>query len=57
MDFVEIRIQTDREQAFQIIEELIPVLDKQKFFDALDHELFNNHKLFGPKRKDKINWI
>ncbi len=54
MDFVEIRTQTDREQAFRIIKELIPGLDRPNFFNSLDHEFSNNHKLFGLRRSGKL---
>ena len=50
MEFIEIRTQPEMEEAFEIIRELIPELDKEVFFKSHNHDLLKNHKIFGLRR-------
>ena len=54
MEFIEIRTQPEMEEAFGIIRELIPELDKEVFFKSLNHDLLKNHKIFGLRSSEKL---
>jgi GNAT superfamily N-acetyltransferase len=54
MDFIEIKTQQDLEQAYEILKELAPELDKADFFESLNHEFSKNHKLFGLTSSGKL---
>ncbi|MEJ2166493.1 MAG: GNAT family N-acetyltransferase [Desulfobacterales bacterium] len=54
MEFIEIRTKQEMEEAYEIIRELIPELDKEVFFKSLNHELLKNHKLFGLRSSEKL---
>jgi hypothetical protein len=45
MEFIEIIEQHDLEEAFKILKELAPELNKENFLKSIDHELLKNHKL------------
>ena len=47
MNFIEINTQREVEEAFFVLRELAPELEKKAFFDSLNHDLLKNHKLFG----------
>jgi len=44
---VEIETPEQREQAFELLKELSPQINKTDFMASLDHQLMQNHKLFG----------
>ena len=44
---VEIKTPEQREQAFELLKELSPQINKADFMASLDHHLMQNHKLFG----------
>jgi hypothetical protein len=48
MEFIEIMKQHDLEEAYKILKELEPELNKENFLKSIDHELLKNHKLFLP---------
>ena len=54
MDIIEIRNQQELEEAYKLIKELTPELNKEDFLKSLDHELLKNHKLFGLKSSGKL---
>jgi len=54
MDFIEIKTQQEMEEAYEIIRELIPELDKEIFFKSHNHDLLKNHKLFGLRSSRKL---
>ncbi|CAB5139266.1 hypothetical protein D3OALGA1CA_3760 [Olavius algarvensis associated proteobacterium Delta 3] len=45
--FVEIETTDQLAQAFELLKELAPQIVKADFMASLDHELMQNHKLFG----------
>lgn len=44
---VEIETREQREQAFDLLKELSPQINKADFMASLDHQLMQNHRLFG----------
>ena len=54
MDFIEIKTQQELEEAYEIIRELVPELDKEVFFKSLNHEFQKNHKLFGLRSSGEL---
>jgi len=54
MDFIEIKLQQELEEAYEILRELIPELEKELFFKSLSHELQKNHKLFGLRSSGEL---
>ena len=44
---VEIETPEQREQAFELLKELSPQINRAEFMASLDHQLMQNHKLFG----------
>ena len=47
MNFIEIRTQQELEEAYSILKELAPELNKEIFLESLNHDLLKNHRLFG----------
>ncbi len=54
MNFIEIKSQNQIEEAYTLLKELVPELEKENFFESLNHELLKNHKLFGLTASGKI---
>ena len=54
MDFIEIKTQQELEEAYEIIRELAPELDKEDFINSLHHDLLKNYKLFGLTSSGKL---
>lgn len=54
MKFIEITSPQQLEEAYFIIKELAPTLEKQTFLDSLNHDLLKNHKLFGLTASGKL---
>ena len=47
MNFIEIKTRQEVEEAYLVLRELAPDLEKKAFLDSLNHDLAGNHKLFG----------
>ena len=54
MDFIEIKKHKELVEAYKVIKELIPDLDKGDFLKSVNHDLLKNHKLFGLKSSGKL---
>ena len=54
MDFIEIKKYKELVEAYKVIKELIPELDKGDFLKSVNHDLLKNHKLFGLKSSGKL---
>lgn len=54
MDFIEIKKHKELVEAYEVIKELIPELDKGDFLKSVNHELLKNHKLFGLKSSGNL---
>jgi len=54
MDFIEIKTQQELEEAYVVMRELVPELDKEVFLKSLNHDLLKNHKLFGLRSSGKL---
>ena len=54
MNFIEIKTQQEMEEAYEIINELAPELNKEDFLKSLNHDLLKNHKLFGLTSSGKL---
>jgi GNAT superfamily N-acetyltransferase len=54
MEFVELTTRPEKEEAFEIMREYIPLLNKSDFLQAFESEFFKNHKLFGLRSSGKL---
>lgn len=54
MNFIEIKTKQKLEDAYVIINELVPELNKDNFLESFNHELLKNHKLFGLTSSGKL---
>jgi hypothetical protein len=54
MEFIEIKNKQELDEAYEILKELAPELNKEDFLKSLDHEFLINHKLFGLKSSGKL---
>ncbi|MGD8369467.1 MAG: GNAT family N-acetyltransferase [Desulfobacterales bacterium] len=54
MGLVELIAEKDREEAYEILIELVPRLKRAEFLRSFDHELMKQHKLFGLRKVGKL---
>ena len=54
VEFLELTSDKDWENAFDIVKELTPQLNKADFLRLRHHELQTNHKMFGLKRSGNL---
>jgi len=52
--FVEIKTPAQREQAYELLKELAPEINKKDFMASQDHKLMENHKMFGLMEGDQL---
>jgi len=54
MAFLEIKTSAQREQAYELLKELSPEINRADFMASLDHKLMENHKIFGLMEGDRL---
>jgi len=52
--FLEIKTSAQREQAYELLKELSPEINRADFMASLDHKLMENHKIFGLMEGDRL---
>jgi GNAT superfamily N-acetyltransferase len=54
MEIFELSTEGDREEAYEILVELIPCLKRAEFMQSFEHDLMRHHKLFGLRDAGKL---